>query len=49
MFIGLHEDKKLIKPEQSGYVIAALAVKAPSSMSGKFVSYDAEECKDFRK
>ncbi|KAI0732938.1 hypothetical protein C8Q72DRAFT_773363 [Fomitopsis betulina] len=48
-FVGLQTDKKLIKPEVSGYVMAALALKAPKSMSGQFVSYDSEECAPYRK
>ena len=48
-FVGLQTDQKLIKPEVSGYVMAALALKAPKSMSGQFISYDSEECAPFRK
>ncbi|KAH9844269.1 uncharacterized protein C8Q71DRAFT_731961 [Rhodofomes roseus] len=48
-FMGLQTDSKLIKPEVSGYVMAALALEAPKSMSGQFVSYDSEDCAPFRK
>lgn len=49
MFMDIHADKKLVKPEVSGHVIAALAIKAPKSLSGQFVSWDSDECKEFRK
>lgn len=48
-FVNQHSESTLLKPEVSGYVTAALAVKAPKSMSGQFVSWDSEECKPFRK
>lgn len=48
-FVGLQTDKKLIQPEVSGYVMAALALKASKSLSGQFVSYDSEECAPYRK
>ena len=48
-FMGLQTDQKLIKPEVSGYVMAALALNAPKSMSGQFVSYDSEDCAPFRR
>jgi len=47
-FEKAHKTGMLIKPEQSGEVIAALALKAPKSLSGKYVSWDGEECKEFR-
>lgn len=47
-FVKLHEDGKLLKPEAPGEVIARLALEAPASLSGKFVSWDGEECKAFR-
>ena len=36
-FIGLHEDGKLLRPEQPGYVIAKLALDAPKNLSGQFL------------
>lgn len=44
-----HENGKLIKPEDPGYVIAALAIRASSTLSGQFVIWDGEECTDYRK
>ena len=38
----------LLKPEQPGYVIAALALHAPESLSGEFVKWDDERCREFR-
>ncbi|CCM03179.1 uncharacterized protein FIBRA_05301 [Fibroporia radiculosa] len=49
MFLNLQTDKKLIKPEESGYVVASLALKVPNFLSGKFVSWDSDECKEFRR
>ncbi|TFK43463.1 short-chain dehydrogenase [Crucibulum laeve] len=49
MFVRTHAEGKLVKPEDCGHVIAALAIKAPKSLNGQFVSWDSEECKDFRK
>lgn len=36
-FKSLHEDGKLLKPEQPGNVIARLALNADKSLSGKFL------------
>ena len=47
-FMQAHADGKLIKPEDCGHVIAALAIRAPKSLSGHFVSWDSAECNDFR-
>lgn len=48
-FVQTFADSKLVKPEDCGRVIAALALQAPRSLSGQFVSWDSEECKPFRK
>ncbi|EAU84850.2 short-chain dehydrogenase [Coprinopsis cinerea okayama7 len=48
-FIKVHAEGKLVKPEDCGYVIAALALQAPKELSGKFVSWDSDECAPFRK
>ncbi|KAI0719591.1 short-chain dehydrogenase [Cerioporus squamosus] len=47
-FTDTYEQGQLAKAEDPGYVTAALAIKAPKSLSGKFVSYDDEDCKEFR-
>ncbi|KAL8707667.1 MAG: hypothetical protein Q9220_007329 [cf. Caloplaca sp. 1 TL-2023] len=36
-FRTLHEEGKLVKPEQSGHVIAKLAIGAPKKLSGRFL------------
>ncbi len=36
----------LLKPEQPGYVIAALSLHAPESLSGEFLSWNDERCRD---
>lgn len=48
-FIKVHAEGKLVKPEDCGYVIASLAIKAPKELSGAFVSWDSDECAAFRK
>ena len=37
-FTTAHKDGQLLKPEQPGYVIARVAIEAPKSLSGKFLS-----------
>lgn len=48
-FTRAYEEGKLVKPEDVGHVIASLSLKAPKSLSGQFVSWDSDECKDFRR
>ncbi|KAG9006044.1 hypothetical protein FRB94_001025 [Tulasnella sp. JGI-2019a] len=48
-FTGLHETGTLVKPEDSGHVVAALAVNAGKDLSGKFVSWDEEAMAPFRR
>lgn len=48
-FINAHKEGKLVKPEDVGHVIGALSLKAPNSLSGKFVNWDGDECNEFRK
>ncbi|KXN89652.1 hypothetical protein AN958_05519, partial [Leucoagaricus sp. SymC.cos] len=48
-FMRVHADGKLVKPEDCGHVIAALALDAPKELSGSFVNWDSEECKAFRR
>ncbi|KAI0773445.1 short-chain dehydrogenase [Irpex lacteus] len=47
IFAKEHEEGKLVAPEESGHVIAALALNASAEFTGKFVSWDSEECRDF--
>jgi hypothetical protein len=48
-FIQAHAEGKLVKPEDAGYVLSSLAISAPKAMSGKFVSWDSDDCTDFRR
>ncbi|KAK1236496.1 hypothetical protein PQX77_000273 [Marasmius sp. AFHP31] len=47
-FMRLHSDGILLKPELPGGVIASLAIRATKDLSGQFVSWNDEKCKDFR-
>ncbi|RDB22662.1 putative oxidoreductase C30D10.05c [Hypsizygus marmoreus] len=47
-FVSAHAEGKLVKPEDAGHVIAALALRGQKELSGKFVSWDSEECKTYR-
>ncbi|KAK7695887.1 hypothetical protein QCA50_000525 [Cerrena zonata] len=48
-FTAAFSEGKLVKPDDCGHVIAALALKAPKTLTGQFVSWDSEECKEFRR
>jgi hypothetical protein len=48
-FVAAYAEGRLVKPDDCGHVIAALSILAPKGLSGQFVSWDAEECKQFRK
>ncbi|OJA09385.1 hypothetical protein AZE42_06822 [Rhizopogon vesiculosus] len=47
MFIDAFNDGTLVNPYDVGYVIAGLSLGAPPSLSGQFVRWDNEECKEF--
>ncbi|KAF7301734.1 Short-chain dehydrogenase/reductase family protein [Mycena indigotica] len=47
-FVSVHANGELLKAEDPARVIASLAISAPKSMSGQFVSWDADECALFR-
>ncbi|KAH7887678.1 hypothetical protein F5I97DRAFT_2010812 [Phlebopus sp. FC_14] len=49
IFVDAYEKGTLVKPHDVGYVIAGLALRAPISLSGSFVRWDSEECKEFRR
>ncbi len=48
-FVDVYEQGKLVAPEDSGHVAAALALKAPHSLTGQYVSWDSDDCKEFRR
>lgn len=47
IYIKAYEEGELIDPSESGHVLAALALKAPKELTGKYVSWDSEQCSDF--
>ena len=48
-FVREHAEGKLLPPDQPGHVIAKLALAAPATLTGQFVSWDSEQCAAFRK
>ena len=48
-FVREHAAGKLLPPDQPGHVIAKLALAAPATLTGQFVSWDSEQCAAFRK
>jgi hypothetical protein len=47
IFIDAHKEGKLLPPDLPGHVMAALALKAPKSISGQFVNWSDDVCKEF--
>jgi len=47
-FAELKKTSGLLKPEQPGHVMARLVLDAPKELSGKFLSWNAEELKAFQ-
>ncbi|KAJ5691980.1 oxidoreductase [Penicillium macrosclerotiorum] len=47
-FVGAHKDGKLVKPEESGHVIAKLALDAPKDLSGRSLRWNSEELGAFQ-
>ncbi|KAI9353403.1 hypothetical protein DFJ73DRAFT_828479 [Zopfochytrium polystomum] len=47
-FVKLHEDGKLLPPEKPGHVIAELALRAPSELTGKFITWSDPLLADFQ-
>jgi hypothetical protein len=48
-FVQEKKEGLLLKPEDPGHVIAALALNGPRSLSGEFVSWNDERCREFRR
>ncbi|KAH9853508.1 short-chain dehydrogenase [Lenzites betulinus] len=48
-FTEAYEKGELVKPEDAGHVIAALSLQAPKTLSGQFVTWNGDECKEFRR
>ncbi|EIW82138.1 short-chain dehydrogenase [Coniophora puteana RWD-64-598 SS2] len=49
VFLDAHKDGVLVNSFDVGYVIAGLALRAPSSLSGKAVRWDDADCQGFRR
>lgn len=47
-FAELKASGGLLKPEQPGHVMARMVLEAPRELSGKFLSWNAEELKAFQ-
>ena len=47
-FHSLHNEGKLVRPEQPGGVIANLSLMAERGLSGKFLSWDDASLKEYR-
>ncbi|KIJ20235.1 hypothetical protein PAXINDRAFT_67052 [Paxillus involutus ATCC 200175] len=47
IFTDAHREGTLVKPSDVAYVIANLSLRAPLSLSGSFVRYNDEHCKEF--
>ena len=47
IYIKEFQEGRLVDPSDCGYVIAGLALHAPREFSGRFVSWDSEDCRDF--
>ncbi|KZO94904.1 short-chain dehydrogenase [Calocera viscosa TUFC12733] len=43
-FVDMHAAGKLVRPEESGYVLAALAVNGSKELSGQFLTWNGPEC-----
>jgi len=48
-FIEAHKEGTLLAPEVPGCIIASLALRSSRILSGSFISWDSDECKDYRK
>lgn len=47
-FIDMHASKALLPADEAGRILASLVLFAPTSMSGKCLSIDDDECAPFR-
>jgi hypothetical protein len=47
-FKDVHASSELVRPEQAGHVIASLVVSASKALSGNFINWASDECKDHR-
>ena len=49
IFIDAHSSSKLVSRDQAGHVIASLAIAGSKDLSGRYISWDQDECADHRK
>ncbi|KAL4081686.1 hypothetical protein V8B97DRAFT_2001832 [Scleroderma yunnanense] len=47
IFIDAYQQRTLVKPDDVGFVIAALSLRAPQSLSGTFVRWDGPESRQY--
>ncbi|KIM68782.1 hypothetical protein SCLCIDRAFT_1208970 [Scleroderma citrinum Foug A] len=49
IFVDAYQQGTLVKPDDVGFVIAALSLRAPQTLSGTFFRWDSPECKPFHR
>ncbi|CAE7203649.1 unnamed protein product [Rhizoctonia solani] len=49
IFVALHAGSQLVKPEDTGHVIAGLSIGAKPELSGTFVDWLSDDVKEFRR
>ncbi|KAL4919666.1 hypothetical protein BDW62DRAFT_178790 [Aspergillus aurantiobrunneus] len=47
-FTAVHQEGKLLKPEQPGHVMAKLVLDAPKELSGRFLSWNDQQLEAFQ-
>ena len=47
VYVREHEAGKLLDPSETGHVLAAMVLKASKELTGKYVSWDSEDCSEF--
>lgn len=48
IFVRAYEEGTLVRPEQSGHVVAALSLRAAKSLHGQYVNWVGDECAEYR-
>ena len=49
IFVDAYEQGTLVRPDDVGFVIAALSLRAPQTLSGTFIRWDSPDCKQFHR
>lgn len=47
-FVDAFHNSKLVKPDEPGHVIAALAIGASNAYSGQFLMWNSDDLKQYR-